>query len=340
MLKESIKIKYVSERAVQVEYDIGMVLFLQSFPWALPAMKAASLLGTKEFFLLLLPAVFWCYNAALGFRLGLILTLSYGINAILKAIWHSPRPYWVSREVVAWSREPSFGLPSGHAQIAASFWGFLASRRHCSRAWMAAVLLSLFIGLSRLFLGVHFPQDVIAGWIAGGLLLGVFLYGEAHLGERLSRQSLKMQILISLATSLAMLAFFALSQYTLKGWQMPELWAANALAGTADAIDPSSAKDCLQAAGMLFGMVCGYALLQQQGGFFAGGPAVQRLLRYLLGIAGLAVIWYGLGAVSSFAYVLTYLRAMLAGLWVAFIAPLCFQKVGLAGKKGTSAGTK
>lgn len=317
-----------------MEFDIGMVLFLQSYPWVFPVMKAASLLGTKEFFLLLLPAVFWCCNAALGFRLGLILTLSYGLNAILKAFWHSPRPYWVSREVVAWSREPSFGLPSGHAQIAVSFWGFFASRLHSSRAWMAAFLLSLFIGLSRLFLGVHFPQDVIAGWIAGGLLLGVFLYGEAHLGERLSRQSLKMQILISLAASLAMLAFFALSQSAMKGWQMPELWAANALAGTSDAIDPLSAKDALQAAGMLFGMAGGYALLQKLGGFSARGSAVQRLLRYLLGIAGLAVIWYGLGAVSAFSYVLAYLRAMLAGLWVALIAPLCFQKVGLAEKGG------
>lgn len=313
--------------------DVSLVLFLQSFPWALPVMKLASLLGTKEFFLLLLPAVYWCCNAALGFRLALIMTVSYGINAILKALWHSPRPYWVSHDVAAWSREPSFGLPSGHAQISVSFWGLLASCFHSFRAMVAVILLCLLIGLSRIYLGVHFPQDVIAGWIAGGLLLGAFLYGQSHLGERLSRLSLKMQVATSLAASLAMLAFFALSRSALAGWQMPEIWAANALAGTAVPIDPLSAKDALQAAGMLFGMASGYALLQQQGGFSVRGTARQRLARYLLGMAGLLVIWYGLGAVSSFAYVLSYLRAMLAGLWVAFIAPLCFQKVGLAENK-------
>ncbi|MDD1748352.1 MAG: phosphatase PAP2 family protein [Methanothrix sp.] len=313
--------------------DVSLVLFLQSFPWALPVMKLASLLGTKEFFLLLLPAIYWCYNAALGFRLALIMTASYGINAILKALWHSPRPYWVSHDVVAWSREPSFGLPSGHAQISVSFWGLLASRFHSFQVMVAVILLCLLIGLSRIYLGVHFPQDVIAGWIAGGLLLGAFLYGQSHLSERLSRLSLKKQIAISLAASLAMLAFFALSRSALAGWQMPEMWAANALAGTAVPIDPLSAKDALQAAGMLFGMASGYALLQQQGGFSVRGAARQRLARYLLGMAGLLVIWYGLGAISSFAYVLSYLRAMLAGLWVTFIAPLCFLKVGLAENK-------
>jgi membrane-associated phospholipid phosphatase len=332
----SIKTKYVRERGVQVDAGIGLVLYLQSFPWALPLMKLASFLGTKEFFLLLLPAVYWCYSAALGFRLGLILTVSYGINVILKAFWHSPRPYWVSREVEIWAREPSFGLPSGHAQISVSFWGLLACRLHSSRACAAAILLSLLIGLSRIYLGVHFPQDVIAGWIVGAGLLGAFLYGESHLSERLSRQSLKMQIIISLAASLAMLGFFALSRSALEGWQTPELWAAYDLAGTVVPIDPLSAGDALQAAGLLFGMASGYALLQQQGGFSAEGPVRQRVVRYLLGIAGLVAIWYGLGTISSFAWAVSYLRAMLAGLWVAFIAPLCFQKAGLAEKCASS----
>ncbi|MBN1235623.1 MAG: phosphatase PAP2 family protein [Methanotrichaceae archaeon] len=325
-----------------METDIGLILYLQSFLWAFPVMKLASLLGTKEFFLLLLPAVYWCYSAALGFRLGLILTISYGFNVILKVLWHSPRPYWVSREVEVWAREPSFGLPSGHAQIAVSFWGLLACRLHSSRAWVAAILLSLFIGLSRIYLGVHFPQDVIAGWIAGGLLLCAFLYGESHLRESLSRQSLMMQILISLAASLAMLGFFALSRSILADWQMPELWAAYSLAEAAASVDPLSAKDALQAAGLLFGVASGYALLQQQGGYCAEGPARQKLLRYLLGMAGLVIIWYGLGAISSFAWAVSYLRAVLAGLWVAFVAPLCFQKAGLAekGHKHNGAGQK
>ena len=67
-----------------MDYDVSLVLFLQSYPALAFLMKFLSHLGTKEFFLLLLPAVYWCGNAALGFRLGLILTASYGINAICK----------------------------------------------------------------------------------------------------------------------------------------------------------------------------------------------------------------------------------------------------------------
>lgn len=313
-----------------MDYDVSLVLFLQSYPALAFLMKFLSHLGTKEFFLLLLPAVYWCGNAALGFRLGLILTASYGINAICKLLWHSPRPYWVSRDVFAWAGEGSFGLPSGHAQIAASFWGLLAARLASPRAWAAAMLLILAIGISRIYLGVHFPQDVIAGWMIGAGILAAFLYGDRHLGKRLFNLSPGTQVLISFAASLALLAVFYLTQSALRSWQMPEAWAVNAFAKTAQTIDPMSAKDALQAAGMLFGMSSGYAILQKQGGFSAAGSARNKVLRYILGLIVLFIIWYGPGAVLPAAGILTYLKAAFAGLWVAYIAPLCFLRMGLA----------
>jgi membrane-associated phospholipid phosphatase len=326
----SINPKYeLLEIHLKMEFDVSLVTFLQSYHSLLPLMRLASLFGSREFFLLLLPAVYWCVSAALGFRLGLMLTVSSGINAVCKVLWHSPRPYWVNRDVYAWASEGSFGLPSGHSQIAVSFWGLWAESIRSRRAWTAAILLSLFIGLSRIYLGAHFPGDVLAGWTIGALLLVAFCCGEKIFGERIRRQGLQMQIMISLAASLALLALFAMSRSLLAGWQMPDMWAANAFAHRSG-IDPTSAKEALQAAGMLFGLGSGYALLQKRGGFCAAGPARQRALRYLLGLAGLIIIWYGLGAISPASGVLAYLRAALAGLWVAYMAPLCFMKMGLA----------
>jgi membrane-associated phospholipid phosphatase len=59
-------------------------------------MLFATFLGSIEFFLLLLPAVYWCYDRRLVMRLALILIFSQGLNEILKVAFHSPRPYWVS----------------------------------------------------------------------------------------------------------------------------------------------------------------------------------------------------------------------------------------------------
>jgi membrane-associated phospholipid phosphatase len=313
-----------------MEYDVSLILFLQSYPALVFLMKLLSLLGTKEFFLLLLPAIYWCGNAAIGFRLGLILSISYGTNAICKLLWHSPRPYWTSRDVFAWAGERSFGLPSGHAQIAASFWGLLAARLASPRAWIAAILLTIAIGVSRIYLGVHFPQDVITGWIIGAGLLVAFIYGDKYLAGWLSGQSLRTQILISFSVSMALLAVFYLTQSALRGWQMPDLWVANAFSETSQTIDPMSAKDALQATGMLFGVSSGYALMLNHGGFSATGPVQQKALRCLLGLAGLMIIWYGLGALSPASDMIIYLRALLAGLWVAYIAPLCFLRMHLA----------
>lgn len=317
-----------------MDYDVSLILFLQSFPALTYLMKLLSLLGTKEFFLLLLPAIYWCGNAALGFRLGLILSISYGANAIFKLLWHSPRPYWTSQDVFAWAAEKSFGLPSGHAQIAASFWGLLAAHLKSPRAWAAAIILTIAIGLSRIYLGVHFPQDVIAGWAIGAGILAAFVYGDRRFGRRLSELGLSSQIMISFSASLALLVVFYLTQLAASGWQVPEVWAANAFFQTGQSIDPKSAKDALQAAGMLFGVSSGYALMLGHGGFSAAGTKTKKALRCLLGLTGLMVIWYGLAALSPASGVVVCLRAVLAGLWVAYIAPLCFFRLNLAENPG------
>jgi membrane-associated phospholipid phosphatase len=116
--------------------------FWQSLPALLPFMLFFSFLGSTEFFLLFLPAVYWCYDLRLGMRLALIFIFSQGINEILKVAFHSPRPYWVSPDINVLSTYGSFGLPSGHAQDAVCVWGMLAF--HVRRAWAFALALMLY----------------------------------------------------------------------------------------------------------------------------------------------------------------------------------------------------
>ncbi|MDP2974769.1 MAG: hypothetical protein Q8N45_01020, partial [Anaerolineales bacterium] len=78
--------------------------------WLTLPMKAFAFLGTEEFFMLILPALYWSIDAGLGLRVGVILLLSSGVNHALKLAFHGPRPYWFSQQVSALAVETSFGV--------------------------------------------------------------------------------------------------------------------------------------------------------------------------------------------------------------------------------------
>ncbi|NQX64154.1 phosphatase PAP2 family protein [Paenibacillus qinlingensis] len=87
----------------------------------------------------------------------------------------------------------SFSFPSGHAMVSILFYGLLAyllwvNVRHTWRAaWLippVAVLVIMCIGLSRIYLGVHYPSDVLAGYMAGGLGLMGCMYAIRTIRSR------------------------------------------------------------------------------------------------------------------------------------------------------------
>jgi membrane-associated phospholipid phosphatase len=319
---------------MSLEQEIAFILYLQTYTWALPFMRLATALGTFEFYVAVLPAVYWCFDSRLGFRLALILVTCRGLNDILKIAFHSPRPYWVSSEVTAYGSYSTFGIPSGHSQDAVCVWGFLAGYFRGIRAWSAALAMIFMIGLSRIYLGVHFPRDVVAGWGIGALILAAFLLLEPKVEKLLHPLNLWQKVLISFLSSAAMLALYILSIASLGGWQVPASWYEISLASTGMPIDPLNPLEVAAAAGLLFGMGAGYSWMLQMGGFKTEGPKTKRLARYILGLMGLLTIWYGLGSFYSigglmFCYAVSYLRAVAAGIWVAAAAPVLFMKIGL-----------
>ncbi len=321
-----------------MDLQITVILMLQSLsPWLDAPMRLFSLLGQPEFYLLIIPLFYWCRDPRLGFRLGILLALSVGLNDILKTVFHMPRPYWVSPEVAALNTYPSFGLPSGHAQGAVTFWGYLAvSLRRRWFSLLAAVLIIL-VGVSRVYEGVHYPMDVVAGWLVGLVVLVVFLRLEGPVGARLAGLTVRKKVLLAFAASLTLLALSQLALASLGDWQVPASWTAGALERSGEAIDPLSPRDGLLAAGLLFGFAAGGAAQIHAGSMCAieRRPAL-LLARYAVGMGIAGVIWYlfGLaipGSESLAAYILIYLRAATAAAWVSFGAPELFARMNLAG---------
>jgi membrane-associated phospholipid phosphatase len=159
-----------------LDFGVRLVVGMQGLgAWPTQPMQFFSLLGTEDFFVVALPILYWCVDSMLGLRVAVILLIGTNINAAFKLALHGPRPYWYSPQVRTLATESSFGVPSSHAQNAATIWGLLAATLRKWWGWLAAVLLIFLIGLSRLYLGVHFPQDVLLGWLIGGLFLWLAL---------------------------------------------------------------------------------------------------------------------------------------------------------------------
>lgn len=92
-------------------------------------------------------------------------------NAILKVVFQRPRPdtLYAANMVIK-----SYSFPSGHAFGAAVFYGLLAylSATRLPQPWNiisagVCVFLVVVIGISRIYLGAHFPSDVVIGWLLG-----------------------------------------------------------------------------------------------------------------------------------------------------------------------------
>jgi hypothetical protein len=258
--------------------------------------------------------------------------ISGALNNALKLAFQGPRPYWISTQVAALAAEPSFGVPSGHAQNAVAFWGMLAVGLHRNWAWGAALLIMLLIGLSRLYVAVHFPHDVLAGWLIGALLLWLTVRWWDPVASWGRQQPLGKQLLTAWLGCLALFLAAAVPFLGLRlaGWQTPAEWAA--FAGRT-----VSMERALVSSGMLFGLLAGTAWCHRQGGFTARGTWWQLLLRYLLGMAGLLALRFGLRPIlpegeTIPAFSLRFLSFALMGAWVTAGAPYLFRRLKLTEK--------
>jgi membrane-associated phospholipid phosphatase len=323
-----------------LEAGIALVLWIQGLgEWLLVPMRIFSFVGTEDFYLLVMPALVWCLDFSLGIRVGLMLLISGGVNSALKLAFHDPRPFWINRQVSGYAFESSYGLPSGHAQNAVAIWGLLAASIRKGWAWASAVGLIALIGFSRMYLGVHFPTDVLVGWLIGVVILVLFLILENPVTAWLSGLSLWQIGAVLLLASAAIIGFGALilGRNQGAGWSLPVSWQENASAAfpSADPIDPDGLSGLITAGSSFFGFGIGAAWIRKRGGFDASGSLRNRIFRFGLGIAGVLVLAFGLGAIFPSgeylaAYIMRFLRYSLVTGWISGIAPYLFIQLGLA----------
>ncbi|MBI4236797.1 MAG: phosphatase PAP2 family protein [Deltaproteobacteria bacterium] len=132
--------------------------------------------GSFSGVVLLTALVLWTisYRVGIALLLGNLLTQYIG-SLWLKALIALPRPFQASADVLAIVPEHGFSFPSGHAINAVMTLGTLAwcvRRRTVTALAVGGIVL---IGLSRIYLGLHYPMDIIGGYALGGLGLWVVI---------------------------------------------------------------------------------------------------------------------------------------------------------------------
>jgi membrane-associated phospholipid phosphatase len=299
--------------------------------WLVAPMRLLSFLGTEEFYMLVVPLVFWCINRTLGIELVALLLASTGLNELAKGLLKLPRPFWIEPKL-ALSTETSFGLPSGHAQNAIVLWGYLATVLRSPWRWLC-VLLIFLISLSRLYLGVHFPGDVLAGWALGLLVLGAFLWLKPRLTPRLSAWSLGRHVLAAILVSAAVLFLYVTAATIPTG--EPARFGDLFSVAHAEVVDAAGSI-----AGMILGAWIGLAIEERRVRFSTAGTFWQRALRLIIGLLIVVLLRFGLSAILSedtlvLGLAFRTLRYALMMLWVALAWPWLFVRLGLAQRESS-----
>jgi undecaprenyl-diphosphatase len=159
-------------------------------------MKFFSFLGSP-LFLVILGAIVIASLLYLKHKRALVLFLisvagELALDLALKAFFGRVRP----AAFFDYPLPSSYSFPSGHAFGSLCFYGILAwltaARLPNKAAELAigilAALLIFFIGFSRIYLGVHFPSDVLAGYAAGLFWIGVIALTDTHLRGKNANQ--------------------------------------------------------------------------------------------------------------------------------------------------------
>lgn len=160
----------------------------------------------QEFIFILVSAIWIGLSWKEGIKLFYVILLSAFINLTLKDFFQQPRPFHIE-ENLAIIKVSGYGFPSGAAQTTVLLSGILLSFWKNTWTWIISATYIFLVSLSRVYLGVHFPSDLLGGWLIGGLLLLIYLWIFPVTEKFLNSKPILVCLFLSGQISLAILSF-------------------------------------------------------------------------------------------------------------------------------------
>lgn len=286
---------YTVMQAIQSLYGVGGELMDKVFIFF-------TFLGEEAFSLLIIFAIYWCINKKMGEYMIFSIYLAISTNGILKDIVRRPRPFqtpecsgmrYVKVDTLLVNTVglgTSFSFPSGHSQTAGNIFGSVAFWKKRPLVTVVCVALTLCVMTSRVYLGVHFPTDVIAGAILGFAVA----FAAYRLFDRFYRHKL---LLMAAAVLLSMGALL---------------------------LDISS--DTFKTVGLGLGALAGIALDTYTLDFKTDGTVIKKIIRLLLGFVAVMALRLGLKQLFPAGMWFDGLRYAIMGFTAMYLWPLIFTK--------------
>ncbi|MBQ9900859.1 MAG: phosphatase PAP2 family protein [Clostridia bacterium] len=193
----------ISESSFSFDWEISLMEWVQAHMGAFGLYAASffSLFGEELVCVAILGLIYWCLDKECGGRIGLTLFFAATLNPVLKNIFLRRRPYCDHSSIkclrpVAPESDiydlsaQGYSFPSGHSTNSVSLFTAVAINKKDRLLAAAGLLIPLLCGFSRICLGVHYPTDVICGWLLG--LAAIFIVNglEKRISNRLAYYAL------------------------------------------------------------------------------------------------------------------------------------------------------
>ena len=166
------------------EWEVSLIEWLQSWMGTvgIAIASAFTMLGEDLVCVAIVGFLYWCWDKELGKYVGLNLLFAVTLSGMVKNIVLRRRPYFDNESIQCLKPADSkadiyfipaqgYSFPSIHATKAVTMYTSLGVYTKNKIMMVLGIILPLLIGISRVALGVHYPTDVIAGWLIGAIII-------------------------------------------------------------------------------------------------------------------------------------------------------------------------
>ena len=312
--------------------DIEILLVLQRFregpgAFLVDFVQKMTFLGEMNTVMVIMAVIYWAVSKELGVYLLMGWSGNRLVNGMLKVTVCAYRPWIRDSRIIPYGNSmitaTGYSFPSGHTMNAATAYGGLTVRKDMPVALrIMMVIIVMFVAFSRLFLGVHTPQDVLVG-IAAGMFVMWLTFQVVHwIGSQPEKDRLVMLIGIVLAAALAVYA--AVKTY-------PVDYDAN---GKLLVDGAKMANDTFKGVGWCAAFLVGWFLERRYVGFSTEVSIPEKLTRIAIGV----ITYYAVSLILVPEIKIwipgpagTVVSCFLQMFYVAFLFPWCMKHFG--GKK-------
>ena len=166
------------------EWEVSLIEWLQSWMGTvgIAIASAFTMLGEDLVCVAIVGFLYWCWDKELGKYVGLNLLFAVTLSGMVKNIVLRRRPYFDNESIQCLKPADSkadiyfipaqgYSFPSIHATKAVTMYTSMGVYTKNKIMMVLGIVLPLMVGISRVALGVHYPTDVIAGWLIGAIII-------------------------------------------------------------------------------------------------------------------------------------------------------------------------